>query len=133
MTCAQMVVEQAIAAKAILYGDQQHFLWDPRSSRTDYEETLSSVATVIKLIIDRLEAEFPKQALENCFSIFDVAAARKARDTDRFGVVDCFVKVFVSMMTAGWRRPSKNFCHHWSDSLPSGPRTGSWTIKRSGG
>ena len=83
MTCAQMVVEQAIAAKAIFYGDQQHFLWDPRSSRTDYEETLSSVATVIKLIIDRLEAEFPKQALENCFSIFDVAAARKARDTDR--------------------------------------------------
>ena len=93
MTCTQMVVEQAIAAKAILYGDQQHFLWDPRSSRTDYEETLSSVATVIKLIIDRLEAEFPKQALENCFSIFDVAAARKARDTDRWVLFETNVRI----------------------------------------
>ena len=78
---------------AILYGDQQHFLWDPRSSRTDYEETLSSVATVIKLIIDRLEAEFPKQALENCFSIFDVAAARKARDTDRWVLFETNVRI----------------------------------------
>lgn len=53
--------------------DRVHYLWDPKSSRQDYEKALSGIATCVTLMLSRLEAEFPKGTLESCLDVFDVS------------------------------------------------------------
>lgn len=53
--------------------DKVHYIWDPKSSRQDYEKALSGIATCVTLMLSRLEAEFPQGTLESCLDVFDVS------------------------------------------------------------
>ena len=79
-SCTHCVVRQAMQAGPIFYGESQHFLWDPKTRKRDYSEALQACATVVQLMLERLQCEFPPSSLEMCFSVFSVneAAAEQA-------------------------------------------------------
>ena len=79
-SCTHCVVRQAMQAGPIFYGESQHFLWDPKTRKRDYSEALQACATVVQLMLERLQCEFPPSSIEMCFSVFSVneAAAEQA-------------------------------------------------------
>ena len=47
-------------------------LWD--RSRDAYFSSLESIGNVVRLLIDRINAEIDDQSLEACFAVFDIAS-----------------------------------------------------------
>ena len=77
-TCTHQVVKTAMQAGPIYYGDKVHYFWNPGSSRRQYQCALEGVGEVVRTMLERLDAEFPPQSLEQCFCIFDVESAHWA-------------------------------------------------------
>ena len=76
-SCTQAVVKTAMQAGPIYFGERVHYFWSTCKveTRRHYMEALQSVGAVVRAMLERLDAEFPPQSLEQCFCVFDVAAA----------------------------------------------------------
>ena len=79
-SCTHGVVKTAMQAGPIYYGERVHYFWSTsrNDTRRQYMEALQAVGTVVRAMLERLDAEFPPQSLEQSFCVFDVDAAHTA-------------------------------------------------------
>ena len=79
-SCTQAVVKTAMQAGPIYFGERVHYFWSTCKveTRRHYMEALQSVGAVVRAMLERLDAEFPPQSLEQCFCVF-LTVSRRAR------------------------------------------------------